>query len=62
MINNITKIKWPNHHCPQIEQCKNSNTRWMICRLRKEYISSCVDKERSEKENSATIGKTDAIH
>lgn len=55
-MSSFEKIKFPNTHCPQRAQCMNSKTRWMICKLRKEYISSCIEKERLQ--NQKIKGKT----
>ncbi len=55
-MSSFDKIKYPNIHCPHREQCMKSKTRWMICKLRKEYISSSIEKERIQ--NQKIKGKT----
>lgn len=49
----VEKIRWPNTHCPQREQCMKSKTRWIACGLRKEYIfDALMQKENSIKKRN----------
>ena len=41
-------VKYPNYGCPQREQCVDSKTRWITCKLRKEYICHQIDEERKK--------------
>ena len=51
-MSSLEKLKWPNMHCPQREQCMKSKTRWIVCTLRKEYICNQLIKEEIDKKNS----------
>jgi hypothetical protein len=46
-MNNMERVKWPNIHCPQREQCMKNKYRWLCCKLRKEFIQEQNDKRRS---------------
>lgn len=56
-MSSLEKLKWPNIHCPQREQCMKSKTRWMICRLRREYIYNQLIKKEIEIKNSKNRDK-----
>lgn len=43
---NTSFVKRPNEHCPRLRECLKNERYWMICKLRKEFISEGIERER----------------